>query len=251
MCICITSSIPSSLTTFTQWNDLQWKVAFLWGLCWVLHIPSCPLRGEGFEAFFSNLSVVFTSFLQHFNDWCVIKANRKQNKRCTSSKLFDYFPPLPLQLIKLHWVRKEKSNFRSFPVFRKLLPRPWSWNSKSFLPTVKFSQPFSTLSIRWVYMLKVHPRCAFFCHGIHLQDWGSYMKGAWVLRRAWKIYQKTYSDIRRLYIKRVGLGNSNSIGKYESFLSLMGNPSLYLSFLKMHSILIPSKVPKFWDCLPA
>ena len=78
------------------------------GTLWVLHIPSCPLRGEGFEAFFSNLSVVFTSFLQHFNDWCVIKANRKQNKRCTSSKLFDYFPPLPLQLIKLHWVRKEK-----------------------------------------------------------------------------------------------------------------------------------------------
>ena len=56
------------------------------GTLWVLHIPSCPLRGEGFEAFFSNLSVVFTSFLQHFNDWCVIKANRKQNKRCTSSK---------------------------------------------------------------------------------------------------------------------------------------------------------------------
>lgn len=159
-------------------------------------------------------------------------------------------PPTPINKVALGAKRK-KSNFPSFPVFRKLLPRPWSWNSKSFLPTVKFSQPFSTLSIRWVYMLKVHPRCAFFCHGIHLQDWGSYMKGAWVLRRAWKIYQKTYSDIRRLYIKRVGLGNSNSIGKYESFLSLMGNPSLYLSFLKMHSILIPSKVPKFWDCLPA
>ena len=43
------------------------------------------------------------------------------------------------------------------------------------------------------------------------QDWGSYMKGAWVLRKAWKIYQKTYSQIRHLYIKRVGLGG-NSIG---------------------------------------
>lgn len=43
------------------------------------------------------------------------------------------------------------------------------------------------------------------------QDWGSYMKGAWVLRKAWKIYQKTYTQIRHLYIKRVGLGG-NSIG---------------------------------------
>ena len=58
--------------------------------------------------------------------------------------------------------------------------------------------------------------CFLLCHAIHLQDWGSYMKGAWVLRRAWKIYQKTYSDIRRLYIKRVGLGNSNSIGKLQA-----------------------------------
>ena len=38
------------------------------------------------------------------------------------------------------------------------------------------------------------------------------MKGAWVLRRAWKIYQRTYTDIRRLYVKRVGIGGNNSIG---------------------------------------
>jgi hypothetical protein len=44
------------------------------------------------------------------------------------------------------------------------------------------------------------------------QDWGSYMKGAWVLRKAWKIYQKTYAQIRHLYIKRIGLGG-NSLGK--------------------------------------
>ena len=48
---------------------------------------------------------------------------------------------------------------------------------------------------------------------LHFQDWGSYMKGAWVLRRAWKIYQRTYTDIRRHYIKRIGLGG-NSIGNY-------------------------------------
>ena len=44
------------------------------------------------------------------------------------------------------------------------------------------------------------------------QDWGSYMKGGWVLRKAWKIYQKSYAQIRQLYIKRIGLGG-NSIGK--------------------------------------
>ena len=44
------------------------------------------------------------------------------------------------------------------------------------------------------------------------QDWGSYMKGGWVLRKAWKIYQKSYAHIRQLYIKRIGLGG-NTIGK--------------------------------------
>jgi len=42
------------------------------------------------------------------------------------------------------------------------------------------------------------------------QDWGSYMKGGWVLRKAWKIYQRAYSQIRELYMKRVGL-SSNSL----------------------------------------
>ncbi|TRY69575.1 hypothetical protein TCAL_08624 [Tigriopus californicus] len=37
------------------------------------------------------------------------------------------------------------------------------------------------------------------------QDWGSYMKGGWVLRKAWKIYQKAYTQIRRIYMQKVGL----------------------------------------------
>ena len=47
------------------------------------------------------------------------------------------------------------------------------------------------------------------------QDWGSYMKGGWVLRKAWKIYQRAYSQIRELYMKRVGL-SSNSLGKQNN-----------------------------------
>ncbi len=47
------------------------------------------------------------------------------------------------------------------------------------------------------------------------QDWSSYMKGAWVLRKAWKIYQKTYSHIRHLYMKQIGLTES-SIGWHDT-----------------------------------
>ena len=58
---------------------------------------------------------------------------------------------------------------------------------------------------------------------LYFQDWGSYMKGAWVLRRAWKIYQRTYTDIRRHYIKRIGLGG-NSIGNYIISYGRFGKP---------------------------
>ena len=51
------------------------------------------------------------------------------------------------------------------------------------------------------------------------QDWGSYMKGGWVLRKAWKIYQKSYTHIRQLYIKRIGLGG-HSIGIPNIFIIL-------------------------------
>ena len=44
------------------------------------------------------------------------------------------------------------------------------------------------------------------------QDWGSYMRGGWVLRKAWKIYYKAYAQIRKLYVLRVGLGGVNGIG---------------------------------------
>eukprot|EP00095_Tigriopus_kingsejongensis_P011260 snap_masked-scaffold708_size108518-processed-gene-0.10 protein:Tk11260 transcript:snap_masked-scaffold708_size108518-processed-gene-0.10-mRNA-1 annotation:"tetratricopeptide repeat protein 39c" len=40
------------------------------------------------------------------------------------------------------------------------------------------------------------------------QDWGSYMKGGWVLRKAWKIYQKAYTQIRQIYIQKVGLNGN-------------------------------------------
>jgi len=57
------------------------------------------------------------------------------------------------------------------------------------------------------------------------QDWGSYMKGAWVLRRAWKIYQRTYTDIRRHYIKRIGLGG-NSIAPPPPSHQMRGGPAV-------------------------
>ncbi|XP_059088961.1 tetratricopeptide repeat protein 39C-like isoform X2 [Tigriopus californicus] len=47
----------------------------------------------------------------------------------------------------------------------------------------------------------------FFANGDEYDEsnWGSYMKGGWVLRKAWKIYQKAYTQIRRIYMQKVGL----------------------------------------------
>jgi hypothetical protein len=36
------------------------------------------------------------------------------------------------------------------------------------------------------------------------QDLSSYVKGGWVLRKAWKVYQHTYSQILQLYRKTFG-----------------------------------------------
>lgn len=36
------------------------------------------------------------------------------------------------------------------------------------------------------------------------QDLSGYFKGGWVLRKAWKVYQRTYKDILRLYKRNVG-----------------------------------------------
>jgi hypothetical protein len=36
------------------------------------------------------------------------------------------------------------------------------------------------------------------------QDLSSYVKGGWVLRKAWKVYQHTYSQILRLYRQTFG-----------------------------------------------
>lgn len=36
------------------------------------------------------------------------------------------------------------------------------------------------------------------------QDLSSYVKGGWVLRKAWKVYQHTYSQILNLYKKTFG-----------------------------------------------
>ena len=56
------------------------------------------------------------------------------------------------------------------------------------------------------------------------QDLGSYMKGGWVLRKAWKIYQKAYVSIRDIYMEKVGLSDNN-LGKIINMLCM------YISFL--------------------
>lgn len=36
------------------------------------------------------------------------------------------------------------------------------------------------------------------------QEFSSYIKGAWVLRKAWRIYQDCYKKISEIYKKRIG-----------------------------------------------
>lgn len=36
------------------------------------------------------------------------------------------------------------------------------------------------------------------------QDFAGYLKGGWVLRKAWKIYQKLYREILELYEEHIG-----------------------------------------------
>ncbi len=44
------------------------------------------------------------------------------------------------------------------------------------------------------------------------QDWSAYMRAGWVLRKAWKIYQKAFIQIRSIYVQKVGLGG-NGMGE--------------------------------------
>lgn len=45
------------------------------------------------------------------------------------------------------------------------------------------------------------------------QDISGYFKGSWVLRKAWKVYQTTYNEIRQLYKEIVG--DLNLPGTYD------------------------------------
>lgn len=49
------------------------------------------------------------------------------------------------------------------------------------------------------------------------QDLSSYVKGGWVLRKAWKVYQHTYTEICNLYKKTFGL-DASIPGKVKKFI---------------------------------
>lgn len=36
------------------------------------------------------------------------------------------------------------------------------------------------------------------------QDFSGYFKAGWVLRKAWKVYQKVYKDVQALYTEHIG-----------------------------------------------
>ena len=53
------------------------------------------------------------------------------------------------------------------------------------------------------------------------QDWAGYVKGGWILRRAWKVYEKTYRELKQLRAKAnlpdalCGLEKSDTESKSE------------------------------------
>ncbi|RZF48917.1 hypothetical protein LSTR_LSTR003297 [Laodelphax striatellus] len=66
------------------------------------------------------------------------------------------------------------------------------------------------------------------------QDVGSYMKGGWVLRKAWKVYQHTYQQILQLYKKTFGFDQTvpgsefplwRVVTKSSSFGAVVQSPS--------------------------
>lgn len=40
------------------------------------------------------------------------------------------------------------------------------------------------------------------------------MKGSWLLRKAWKIYQKTYTQLYEMYVKRFGNKSTHQPSMY-------------------------------------
>ncbi len=73
------------------------------------------------------------------------------------------------------------------------------------------------------------------------QDWSSCMKGAWVLRKAWKIYQKTYGHIRGLYMREIGL-RENSLGEK---MTIIGDIIVSLTVFK--TFFFSSASANFWS----
>lgn len=41
------------------------------------------------------------------------------------------------------------------------------------------------------------------------------MKGSWLLRKAWKIYQRTYTQLYELYIERFGNEDNDDDANYR------------------------------------
>lgn len=63
------------------------------------------------------------------------------------------------------------------------------------------------------------------------QDISGYFKGGWVLRKAWKVYQKVYKDVLELY--REHIGELHLPGRYSSYGQLYSGTALIDCYFKL------------------
>lgn len=64
------------------------------------------------------------------------------------------------------------------------------------------------------------------------QEFTGYLKGGWVLRKAWKIYQQTYLQVLNLYKSKIG--NLNLPGMYseDDYLEVLPSATKFYFYLK-------------------
>lgn len=84
-----------------------------------------------------------------------------------------------------------------------------SFKNKIFTTNVSENKSFEE-SLEERIVLADSLVCQSFLTFLH-NDFASYMKGGWTLRRAWKVYQNTYEQLSMLHKQKFGNGNVSGI----------------------------------------
>lgn len=101
-----------------------------------------------------------------------------------------------------------------------------SFKNKIFTTNVTENKSFEE-SLEEKIVLADSLVCQSFLTFLH-NDFASYMKGGWTLRRAWKVYQNTYEQLSALHKQKFGSANVSGIFLPQIILKL--NKSTFLNY---------------------